>query len=259
VKSYLFGPVTSRRLGVSLGVDCVPFKTCSLNCVFCECGVTTRRTGERREYVPTADVIRELDQYLQTEPLLDHITFSGGGEPTLHSGIGDIIGFLKDRWPRYPVAVLTNGTLLGDPAVRRDCVRADVVVPTLVGVTETVFRKILRPRQGITAASLIQGIRAFRQEFSNTLILELFIIPGINDTPEELALIRECAATLGADRIQLNSLSRPGAESWVQPATPERLREIGEFLKPLDVEILQSGSTGSGESGVSRRSSGSPS
>ncbi|MGB4279225.1 MAG: radical SAM protein, partial [Methanoculleus sp.] len=112
---YLFGPVPSRRLGISLGIDLVPHKTCLFNCVYCECGRTTNLTCERREYVPTNEVIAELDEFLATAPDLDYVTFAGSGEPTLHSGIGEIISFIKDRYPCYRVAVLTNSALFTEP------------------------------------------------------------------------------------------------------------------------------------------------
>src|SRR5208337_2577115 len=132
---YLFGPVNSRRLGISLGVDLVPFKTCSLNCVYCESGATTA------EYVPTDDVISELDRFLSVSPNIDVITFSGSGEPTLHAGIGRIIGHLKLKYPAYKVAVLTNGTLLWNPGVRKSLARADMVIPSLDAVSPGVFNK----------------------------------------------------------------------------------------------------------------------
>jgi len=116
---YLFGPVRSRRLGLSLGVDLLPFKTCSMNCVYCECGPTTSHTSEVREYFPTNDVVRELDAFLATGPDLDVVTFAGSGEPTLHAGLGDLIGFIKTKYPRYRAALLTNGSLFWRDDVRR--------------------------------------------------------------------------------------------------------------------------------------------
>ena len=147
---YLFGPVNSRRLGISLGVDLVPHKTCSLNCVYCECGDTTTLTSAIAEYVPTGDVIAELDGYLSGSPRLDVVTFSGSGEPTLHAGIGKILRHLKERYPQYKVAVLTNGTLLHDPGVRKSIAMADIVVPSLDAVGPEAFARICRPAAGIT-------------------------------------------------------------------------------------------------------------
>ncbi|MDD4253495.1 MAG: radical SAM protein, partial [Methanoculleus horonobensis] len=188
---HLFGPVPSRRLGISLGIDLVPHKTCSFDCIYCECGRTTDLTCERREYVPTGRVIAELDDFLAKGPDLDYITFAGSGEPTLHTGIGEIIAFIKDRYPRYRVAVLTNSALFTDPDVRAALMRADLVVPSLDAVSEEVFIKINRPSPGTTAERVLKGLLDFAREFSGEIRLEIFIVPDINDTEEELRLLQE--------------------------------------------------------------------
>ncbi|NQS74775.1 MAG: radical SAM protein, partial [Methanoculleus sp.] len=227
---YLFGPVCSRRLGTSLGVDLVPLKTCTFNCVYCECGRTTRLTGERREYVPTGQVIAEVDEYLARAPDLDYVTFAGSGEPTLHSGIGEIISFIKDRYPRYRIAVLTNGALLGDPDVRAALMRADLVIPSLDAVSEETFQKINRPCPGITARDLLEGLTTFAREFTGEIWLEVFIIPGQNDTEEEILRLKDAISAIRPDHIQVNTLDRPGAEIWVRPASPLALERIASML-----------------------------
>lgn len=235
---YLFGPVNSRRLGISLGVDLLPYKTCSLNCVYCECGRTTELTAERRVWVPTAAVIDELAAYLAPAPGLDVITFSGSGEPTLHSGIGEIIGWLKQNHPRYRVAVLTNGTLLEDPAVRRDIARADVVVPSLDAVSETVFERILRPAPGVTAAGVVRGIGALRREYAGTLIVEIFIIPGYNDGDDELRGLADACRAIAPDLVELNRLDRPAAEAWVSRADDGTLERAAALFHPVPVALV---------------------
>ena len=227
---HLFGPVPSRRLGVSLGVDLVPQKTCAYNCVYCECGRTTRLTGERREYVPTGQVIAEVDEYLARAPDLDYVTFAGSGEPTLHSGIGEIISFIKDQYPRYRIAVLTNGALLGDPDVRAALMRADLVIPSLDAVSEETFQKINRPCPGITARDLLEGLTTFAREFTGEIWLEVFIIPGQNDTEEEILRLKDAISAIRPDHIQVNTLDRPGAEIWVRPASPLALERIASML-----------------------------
>ncbi|MDH7514366.1 MAG: radical SAM protein [Bacteroidota bacterium] len=237
---HLFGPIRSRRLGVSLGIDLTPGKTCSFNCVYCECGRTLVLTDERREYVPTEEVIAELKSYLSTHPRLDSITFSGSGEPTLHNGIGNIIAFLKDEFPSYRVTVLTNSSLLHREEVRADLARADLVIPSLDAVSEEAFLRLNRPFHGLTAALMIEGIRTFCENFSGAVWLEVFIVPGVNDTPSEITTLRETIRTLRVDKVQLNTLDRPGAVSWVEPVSPERLRELASMLGP-NVEIISSG------------------
>ena len=238
MNKYLFGPVNSRRLGRSLGVDIVPFKTCPLNCVYCECGATTRLTTELSEYVPTEEVIAELDDFLSAGIDLDVVTFSGGGEPTLHSGIGRMISFLKEKYPKYRIAVLTNGVLLWKPEVRRSLEKADIVMPSLDAVGDDAFRRILRPAKGITPGIVVEGIREFRKEFKGSLVIEVFILPGINDTEEELGRIKKACLEINPEKIQLNSLDRPGTESWVVRAGEDRMISIMEHLSPLRVEII---------------------
>ena len=227
---YLFGPVPSRRLGISLGIDLVPHKTCSFNCIYCECGQTTDLTCERREYVPTNEVIAELDDFLATAPDLDYVTFAGSGEPTLHSGIGEIISFIKDRYPRYRVAVLTNSALFTDPDVRAALMRADLVVPSLDAVSEEVFVKINRPSPGITARQVLEGLLDFAREYTGEVWLEIFIVPGVNDTDKELRLLKDAVTAINPDRVQVNTLDRPGAEDWVRPASPEAIERIAAML-----------------------------
>ena len=235
---YLFGPVNSRRLGVSLGVDLMPYKTCSLNCVYCECGGTTALTSEVAEYVPTEEVIAELDGYLGGSPRLDVITFSGSGEPTLHSGIGRIIRHLKERYPQYKIAVLTNSTLLWDPDVRGSIAPADIVVPSLDAVSPEAFAAIGRPAGGITPDRVVAGLIEFRKEFRGMLFLEIFIVPGVNDGSGELTRLRDAALKIRPDAVQINSLDRPGTEAWVEPAGRAELASIGELFAPLKVEII---------------------
>lgn len=235
---YLYGPVNSRRLGRSLGVDVIPYKTCSMDCVYCECGKTTLKTIERQEYVPTAQIIAELDDFIAIDPNLDYITFAGSGEPTLHAGLGEIIRHIKTNYPSYAVSVLTNGTLLHLPEVRQDLIPADLVVPSFDAATEVSFRKINRPSPQLNLRQMIDGLIQFREEYPGQLWLEVFIIPGINDHEDELAVFKEVIGQIRPDRVQLNSLDRPGAEAWVQPADLEVLEQIQSFLQPLSVEII---------------------
>ena len=236
----LFGPVPSRRLGISLGIDLVPMKTCSLNCVYCECGRTTKLTLERKEWVPTAKVTAELEDYLQNNPTPDFITFSGSGEPTLHSGVGDILEFLNEKKKQFPfkTAVLTNGTLFYLPEVRQSLLTADVVVPSLDAATEPVFKKINRPHPALNIQQVIEGEIAFRREYSGEIWLEVFIVPGLNDTPRELSALKEAILEIKADRIQLNTLDRPGAIPTIRAAKREELQKILNFWQLPNAEII---------------------
>jgi len=237
-RRHLFGPVPSRRLGRSLGIDLLARKTCTLDCVYCECGPTEELTLERREFVSTQDVLDELDTVLADRPALDSITFSGSGEPTLHVGIGKIINYLKNHYPEYPVTVLTNGTLLTDPAVRSELARADRVVPSLDAVSDAAFAAVNRPHAGLDNTSIIEGLVLFREEYRGQFWLEIFLVPGLNDAPAELAALAAAAVRIRPDRVQLNSLDRPPAYAGIVAPTPERLLELAADLDAVLIPAL---------------------
>jgi len=232
---FVYGPCNSRRLGRSLGVDLIPHKTCSLDCVYCECGPTTCLTLARREYRPTAEVIQALDDILGYEPPLDYITFAGSGEPTLHRDIGLIIRHLKNRYSQQKVAVITNSTLLQDSQVVQDLLAADLIVPSLDAVTPEIFAQINRPAPGLTPDGIIQGIRDLRRQFTGQLWLEIFFVPGLNDTDSEVENFRRVLADIACDKVQLNKLDRPGAVDWMQPADPQRLKQIAACLPGAEI------------------------
>jgi wyosine [tRNA(Phe)-imidazoG37] synthetase (radical SAM superfamily) len=243
---YLFGPVFSRRLGRSLGVDLLPYKTCSLDCVYCECGATTDLTATTAAFVPAADVLAELDDYLGRRPGLDFVTFAGSGEPTLHAELGKIIAHLKAKHPDYKVAVLTNGTLFARPEIRDAVLQADLLVPSLDGASDHAFEVINRPAPGIAVAEVIEGLIRLRRQYRGTFILEVFIVPGVNDTEAEVNALREAALRIGPDAIQLNRLDRPGILPWVTQASDELLARIHAKLEPLivfEVARRQAGET----------------
>ncbi len=236
---YVFGPVASRRLGVSLGVDLVPPKTCSLDCVYCEAGKTNCLTAERKEYVPTQAVIAELEDYLKTNPKLDFITFSGSGEPTLHSHIGEIIRFIKQNYPGYRVCVLTNATTFGDPALVKDLDAADIVIPSLDASSKEEFRKINRPAPGVTFDKFLADLTAFCRQTHAQVILELFIVPKVNDSDEAIARFAAIVRELKVAKVQLNTLDRPGTESDIIASPRENtLRFIDVLEKIVPVEAV---------------------
>ncbi len=240
---YLFGPVPSRRLGMSLGIDLVPHKVCTLNCVYCECGRTTNLTTERKEYVPVDEIFIELNRFLKENPAPDYITFSGAGEPTLNSGIGEILSFIKVNYPNIPVAVLTNGTLLSNKQVRKELLKADLVLPSLDAATERTFRNINLPAKTLNIESYIQGIIDFRNEYSGKINLEIFIIPGYNDNREELDSLKEAIHKINPDVVQLNTLDRPGTVKNLRSASNIELQKIVDYWKLDNVIIIASASS----------------
>ncbi|MGL1930617.1 MAG: radical SAM protein [Desulfotalea sp.] len=227
---HLFGPIASRRLGTSLGVDLVVHKICSLDCLYCESGATTNLTCERKEYVSLQSVKQELSHYFQNNPDPDYITFSGAGEPTLNSCIGEVISFISANKPTVKIAVLTNGTLLNNPQVRVDLLGAHLVIPSLDAAFGQDFRVINRPHKSIEMEQYIDGIAQFKEEFTGEMPLEILILPGINDSKENLQELKKAIQKIKPDSIQLNTLDRPGVVDYIKAASIEKLTEISLFL-----------------------------
>jgi wyosine [tRNA(Phe)-imidazoG37] synthetase (radical SAM superfamily) len=223
---------------MSLGVDLVPHKVCSLNCIYCECGSTTNLTIERKEYVPYNEVVQELKRFLSDKPALDFITFSGSGEPTLNSRIGDILKFIKQNYPDIPVAVLTNGTLLKNKQVRGEIMDADLVLPSLDVASNLTFRKINRPFHSLNIEDYINGLCEFRKEYQGKIWLEVLIIPGYNNSKEDLKLLKEAFNKIKPDSIQLNTLDRPGVIPGLRAAGKEELEQIADFWGLDNIEII---------------------
>ncbi len=232
--NYIFGPVNSRRLGRSLGIDLFREKICSLNCIYCEVGATVKLTCERAEYAPTAAIIAEIDAFFSQEEraaAVDFVTVTASGEPVLHSGLGAIISHLKQRAGK-PVAVLTNGTLLWEAQVRQELAQADVVIPSLDSALPTGFRKIDRPARCVDLDRLIEGLAVFSQEFTGQIWLEILFAAGINDSEEEVEALCRAAGRMRLDRIQLNTVARPPLESFARPEPEARMQAIAaEFLR----------------------------
>jgi wyosine [tRNA(Phe)-imidazoG37] synthetase (radical SAM superfamily) len=235
---YLFGPVPSRRLGISLGVELVPKKVCSLNCIYCQIGETTKLTLNRKEYVSLEKIQEELSIYFNNNPDPDFITFSGSGEPTLNIRIGDIIQFIKQKKPLIPVCVITNGTLLYVKNVRNALKDADLVLPSLDAATVDMFRKINFPHKDLTIEKYIQGLISFRREFQGKIWLEIFILPGYNDTDHELIALKAAIQKINPDLVQLNSLDRPGRIADLPVASIEELQRVHDFWSMDNVEII---------------------
>jgi wyosine [tRNA(Phe)-imidazoG37] synthetase (radical SAM superfamily) len=233
---YLYGPVPSRRLGLSLGVDIVPFKTCTLDCIYCQLGKTTCKTLQRKEYVPVDDVLVELKEILDAGLQADYITIGGSGEPTLNSGLSRLISGIKNLTD-IPVAVLTNGTLFFLPEVRADCAAADVILPSLDAGDQKTFDSINRPDAQITFDRLVDGLCALRKEFSGQIWLEIFCIERFNTDNPQIAKIAEAIRKIGPDKVHLNTAVRPTAEPDVVKVTAEKLETIARRLAP-DCEVI---------------------
>ena len=237
--SYLFGPVPSRRLGRSLGVDLIPRKTCPFDCIYCEVGPTTRKTSKRLDYQAEA-IMAELAAYLRQGPPLDYITLAGSGEPTLNLGLGKIIRHIKVL-SDTSVAVLTSGALLYLPEVRAELQAADLVLPSLDAAREESFRAINRPLPGYPLSRLIEGLEALRREYAGQIWLEILLLKGLNDTAEDLEALHRTLRRLAPEKVQLNTAVRPGVEDHVHPLNQQEMAAIAHFLKDgVEVELIAS-------------------
>ena len=228
---YLFGPVASRRLGLSLGIDLVPYKTCSFNCIYCESGVTTKLTAERCEYVPTSEVIRQLDELLSTAPQIDYLTFSGAGEPTLHSGLGEIVNFIKTSYPQYKICLLTNSTMFSQPDFFLEISNIDLIVPSLDASCTAEYLKINRPVTACDYDSFIAGLIEFSRSFTGEMWLEIFIVPGVNDSDDSIKQFVKLASKIKPTKVQFNTLDRPGCVPWITASSPENTMR---FIKAME-------------------------
>jgi wyosine [tRNA(Phe)-imidazoG37] synthetase (radical SAM superfamily) len=241
---YVYGPVASRRLGRSLGIDLVPFKTCTYDCVYCQLGRTTNKTTVRKEYVAVGDVLEELERKLAVEPAPDFISLAGSGEPTLNARIGDLIGKIKSLTD-IPVAVLTNGSLLWVSEVQDALMGADVVLPSLDAGDDRLFRYVNRPHREIAFDRMVDGIAEFTKRFQGEIWLEVFLLGGVTGIPAEVEKIAALIRRIQPTRVQLNTVSRPPAEEFAFAVVRDQMERFRGLL-PGTVEVT-SGS-GWGES-----------
>jgi wyosine [tRNA(Phe)-imidazoG37] synthetase (radical SAM superfamily) len=230
-KKYLFGPVPSRRLGRSLGVDLTPYKTCTLDCVFCQLGRTTNKTVSRKEYVPTDAVIAEISEWLKTGGEADYITLSGSGEPTLHDRFEEVLAFIRDNC-KIPTALLTNGSLLQFPGVRNAASIANVVKVSLSAWDQVSFGWVNRPHPQLRFDKFVEGQKAFRRQFKGELWIEVFLVKGMNTMPVDIGSIAALAREIEPDRIHLNTAVRPPAEDFVAPLSKDSLSSLCHLFHP---------------------------
>jgi wyosine [tRNA(Phe)-imidazoG37] synthetase (radical SAM superfamily) len=235
---YLFGPVPSRRLGRSLGVDLTPFKTCTLDCIFCQLGHTTHKTLERKEYVPLADVEAEVEAWIKSGGKADYITLSGSGEPTLHNRFGDILQFIRDRTD-IPTALLSNGTLFWRPEVREAAKRANLVKLSLSAWDQASFDHVNRPHPDLKFQRIMEGYRAFRDEFQGKLWIEVFLVWGTNTVRRDVEKIAAFVEAIGPDDIHLNTAVRPPAEAFAFAMPRKAMEELTGLFRPAATVVAE--------------------
>lgn len=228
---HVFGPVPSRRLGRSLGIDTVPLKTCNWNCVYCQLGRSVPVVAERGEYVPREEIVAEVEAALSEHDAgeIDWVTFVASGETTLHRGLGWLIRRVK-AMTELPVAVITNGSLLRDAGVREELSAADAVLPSLDAGTEETYRRINRAHPSLTFEGHVRGLEEFRREFEGRLWIEVMLVRGVNDGDKELHALAELLARIGPDEVHLVAPTRPACEAWVAAPDERGMAHAAEIL-----------------------------
>lgn len=244
---FIYGPVPSRRLGYSLGIDLLIPKTCTYNCIYCQLGKTTNQTQKRKKYVPADEILKELSHLLRTETKIEYITFSGSGEPTLNSELGLLIRKIK-KITKIPIAVITNSSLIYKRNVQKNLLSADVVMPTLTTVKQKTFERIHRPTPGITVKKVIDGLIQFRKLYKGKLWLEIMLIKGLNDSKQDILALKKAINKIKPDKIQLNTVVRPPSEKFARSLSKSDLKVIkkifgnnceivAEFRKPGNIPV----------------------
>ncbi|MFZ2385910.1 MAG: radical SAM protein [Candidatus Omnitrophota bacterium] len=234
--NYIYGPINSRRLGLSLGINLTPCKVCSFDCVYCQAGRTTTRTGERKEYVEAEQVLTVLrawlDEHKDLAGKLSYVTIAGTGEPALNIKLGEIISGIK-KLVQLPVAVITNSSLMVLSSVRKELLLADLVVPSLDAVKQEVFEKIDRPVPGMKVAEILEALVEFRKEYSGKIWLEVMLVRGLNDSKEDIAELKKAAERIKPDKIQVNSPVRGTADKGILSLDKSAMEEVLRVLGPL--------------------------
>ncbi len=237
--NYIFGPVLSRRLGRSLGIDLLPSKTCTLDCVFCQVGRTTARTLERLEYVPTEKVIEELKDWFLRGIGVDCLTLAGSGEPTLHSRFGEVLEFMS-RNSSVPRALLSNGSLFVLPEVRAAARKATIVKVSLSAWDQASFERVNRPCRELRLDRIVESYKKFRSEFDGEMWMEVFLLKGVNSEPDDVKKIAALAADIMPDRVQLNTVVRPPAEKSSTAVPVHEMKELAGLFDCSTEVVVES-------------------
>jgi len=229
MKEFLYGPVPSRRLGRSLGIDVVPYKVCTYDCIYCHVGRTTDKTCERKEFAPLNSIVAELDCSRDKMDAADYITIAGSGEPTLYARLGSLIDAVKAR-TRTPVAVITNGSLLWDRAVQQDLQQADLVIPSLDVGNAAMFQHVNRPHPAISFERMVAGLIEFRSVFKKSLWLEVLLVGGVTGIASEVRMIAGIIRQIRLDKVQVNTVVRPPSEDFASVVSPQQLKKMAALL-----------------------------
>lgn len=236
---YVYGVVPSRRLGLSLGISPIPKKTCNYSCIYCQLGRTDRMTNTREMFYKAEDILKELEVFLKTNNEFDVVTIVGEGEPTLYSGLGELIDGIHKAMDK-PVAVITNGALLYLKEVKEELMKADIVLPTLDAYDEDIFKRINRPHGSLQYSQVLKGLEDFSKEFTGQLWIELMLIEGINDRKDSWQKYKKLLENIKYDKLYLNTPVRPPAEEGVNIVDNKIMKEADEMLGGICIDLLVS-------------------
>lgn len=228
---HLFGPLMSRRFGRSLGIDLCPMKTCSYDCIFCQLGSTGIKTIKRIEFFPLDEICKEISSWLKADGKAAYITLAGSGEPTLYSRFGELIDFIHSRTD-IPVLLLSNGSLFSNPAVREAAAKADVVKISMSAWNQESFEQINRPAPEISFKDMVNGEIEFAKHYKGKLILEVFLLEGINANKTDIPKIVQFTNWIKPDTIHLNTVTRPAAEDFAHTVSKDKLEQFAAMFTP---------------------------
>ena len=243
---HVFGPVPSRRLGISLGVDLVVSKSCNLNCIFCECGATKKIQLKRQRFKDMNEILNEIQSVLKDiKP--DYVTFSGSGEPTLSLDLGNISKAIKEDLKfKGKICLITNSLLLADKQVIKELEYIDLIIPTLNTLRQDIFEKIVRPDYRTSVDEIRKGfINLNNSNYKGKIWIEIFILGNINDSEENFIEIANFlnSENIRYDKIQLNTIDRVGAERDLKAISFDKILKAKKILEENglhDVEIIKS-------------------
>jgi len=236
---YIYGPVPSRRLGISLGISPIPKKTCNYSCIYCQLGRTDQMTNTRSMFFPVGDIISEFDEVLKEHVSFDVITIVGEGEPTLYLGLGTLIEEIQKRTDK-PVAVITNGALLSDEKVQSELSRADIILPTMDACSEDLFKRINRPHKSLVFADVLGGLQEFSKTYQGQLWLEIMLVEGFNDDEQSLVNYSKMLGEIRYDKLYVNTPVRPPAEVFAKAVDHEKMDHAATFLSGISIDLLVS-------------------
>jgi len=243
--NYVYGPVPSRRMGLSVGIEPIPADTCNYSCVYCQLGRTGHMSNERKPFFEVGDMLSELEMYLKDVKEYDVVTLVGDGEPTLFKDLGDLIRGIKKITDK-PVAVITNGALLYEKSVREDLMEAHIVLPSLDAYDEASFKAVNRPYGTIRFDDVFDGLKEFSSQYKGQLWIEIMLVKGMNDSQYAMEAFKKMLGQIKYEKVFINAPVRPPAESYVETPNDDVIEKFARGLKGYSINHLTESEFSSG-------------